>query len=255
MKVCLISSNQNKLNAAKNKLAESANLGADLQKKDEVFQTIKFDFRESDNIDKIQELANKINDLSGGVSVLINNVGICYGGAFEEEDLVFSLNTMVTNMLASAQLTRLLLGNFTKRIADNKKSAIINVSSHVGETPNPGTPIYSGTKAFGNLFSLSLAEEYWGKIDILAVKPSFVKSDLTELFDSRTPWYWITPEQCAQGSLKQLGKSDETYGHWKHGIYVWYKKLTPRCFIRKALLKENLDLAERGKAAGPPPLV
>jgi 17beta-estradiol 17-dehydrogenase / very-long-chain 3-oxoacyl-CoA reductase len=60
------------------------------------------------------------------------------------------------------------------------KSAIINLSSFLGENPTPYSGLYSATKAFNTYFSESISlEKGLQKIDILSVRPMFVVSPLS----------------------------------------------------------------------------
>jgi 17beta-estradiol 17-dehydrogenase / very-long-chain 3-oxoacyl-CoA reductase len=54
-----------------------------------------------------------------------------------------------------------------------KKSAIINLSSFMGEGVIPYSTLYSATKAFNLLFSDGISMEY-PNIDVLGLKPMFV---------------------------------------------------------------------------------
>jgi 17beta-estradiol 17-dehydrogenase / very-long-chain 3-oxoacyl-CoA reductase len=61
------------------------------------------------------------------------------------------------------------------------KSAIINLSSFLGENPAPYSSLYSATKAFNTYFSESVSmERGLEKIDILSVRPMFVVSPLSK---------------------------------------------------------------------------
>lgn len=69
---------------------------------------------------------------------------------------------------------------------------------------------------FNSYFSKSMGEEYKGLIDVLSLKPGFVDTPLvTSVKDKEL---CISPEECAAGALKLLGRYEETSGHIKHEL-------------------------------------
>mmetsp|Transcript_8171 Transcript_8171/g.9850 ORF Transcript_8171/g.9850 Transcript_8171/m.9850 type:complete len:93 (-) Transcript_8171:382-660(-) len=58
------------------------------------------------------------------------------------------------------------------------RSAIINLSSVAYERPSGFIPIYMATKTYNLAMSLSLHDAYKHKIDVLAVTPHGVKSQI-----------------------------------------------------------------------------
>jgi len=82
-----------------------------------------------------------------------------------------------------------------------------------------GFDLYASSKALLKQFSLSLAEEYWNKLDILYVELGIVKTKLSTAFDP-TVWHAISVEDFRKASLTSLGKSQFTHGHWKHALFV-----------------------------------
>ncbi len=89
------------------------------------------------------------------VSVLVNNAGFGWRGAFVEDDLQRSLEMMHVNMDALVALTRL----FAPPMIARKTGRILNVASMAAFQPGPFTNIYFATKAFVFSFSCALAEE------------------------------------------------------------------------------------------------
>ncbi len=65
-----------------------------------------------------------------------------------------------------------------KRSEKNVKSAIINISSITGVFPFRFTNLYSGTKAFNDVFSRAIEMEYFDKIDILSMTPGGVYTNM-----------------------------------------------------------------------------
>ena len=67
-----------------------------------------------------------------------------------------------------------------------------------------GCSVYNGTKAYNYIFSDTIFHEAEGKIDVLSVHPTWVKTNLTAGFTSPKLWT-ITAQQCASGALNALG--------------------------------------------------
>jgi len=129
------------------------------------------------------------------------------------------------------------------------KSAIVNLSSVAALWPVPGTSLYAGTKAFNHQFSESLAEEYWDQIDILSVLPHYVRTPMTSTLGTGDRWFAINPEECVKASMRSLGKSTSTIGHWKHALRALWQTLLPRWCQRKAVFEFYCGVAKATKDA------
>jgi short-subunit dehydrogenase len=103
-----------------------------------------------------KELFEATRDLP--VSVLVNNAGFGWRGAFADEPLPGSLDMMRVNMEALVQLTHL----FVRPMLERKQGRILNVASTAAFQPGPFTNIYFATKAFVFSFSVALSEELAG---------------------------------------------------------------------------------------------
>lgn len=90
------------------------------------------------------------------ISVLVNNAGFGWRGAFAEGDLhQNTLDMMHVNMDSLVTLTRLFLPSMLAR----KSGRIMNVASTAAFQPGPFSNIYFATKAFVFSFSTALSEE------------------------------------------------------------------------------------------------
>jgi len=125
---------------------------------------------------QIDALVAELKDRAGRVDVLVNNAGFNVNApmlAMKLEDY-----DAVTAMARGAwYLTKLVLRRFMLR---KKSGRIINVSSVVGHTGNPGQIPYTMTKAGLDAFTKSLCQELAGR-DILvnSVAPGFIDTDMT----------------------------------------------------------------------------
>jgi 3-oxoacyl-[acyl-carrier protein] reductase len=150
----------------------------------------------------IDAMVKELKEKTGGrVDVLVNNAGYNVNAPMlamklDEYDAVAGLAR------GTWYLTRLVLRRFMFR---RGKGRIINISSVVGHTGNPGQIAYTMVKAGLDAFSKSLAQELAGKeILVNSVAPGFIDTDMTEEL----------PEEVVQGILARvplgrMGSADE----------------------------------------------
>jgi short-subunit dehydrogenase len=104
-----------------------------------------------------QEIFEALRDTP--ISVLVNNAGFGWRGAFAEGDLQHNaLDMMHVNMDSLVALTRLFVAPMLAR----KQGRILNVASTAAFQPGPFSNIYFATKAFVFSFSVALSEELAG---------------------------------------------------------------------------------------------
>jgi 3-oxoacyl-[acyl-carrier protein] reductase len=136
--------------------------------------TIKADLMDSESLDA---LIKELKEVAGRVDVLVNNAGYNINAPMlamklDEYDAVASVAR------GTWYLTKLVLRRFMLRKGTGR---IINISSVVGHTGNPGQIPYTMVKAGLDAFTKSLAQELAGR-DILvnAVAPGFIDTEMTE---------------------------------------------------------------------------
>jgi 3-oxoacyl-[acyl-carrier protein] reductase len=136
--------------------------------------TIKADLMDSESLDA---LVKELKEAAGRVDVLVNNAGYNVNAPMlamklDEYDAVASVAR------GTWYLTKLVLRRFMLRKGTGR---IINISSVVGHTGNPGQIPYTMVKAGLDAFTKSLAQELAGR-DILvnAVAPGFIDTEMTE---------------------------------------------------------------------------
>ena len=124
----------------------------------------------------VKALGQKAETDLGGVDILVNNAGITRDGLFvrmsdEDWDKVLEVN------LGSAfRLTRELTHPMMRR----RYGRIINITSVVGVTGNPGQANYCASKAGMIGFSKSLAQEIASRnVTVNCVAPGFIESAMT----------------------------------------------------------------------------
>lgn len=124
----------------------------------------------------VKALGQKAEEEMGGVDILVNNAGITRDGLFvrmsdEDWDAVLTVNlTSVFN------LTRELTHPMMRR----RNGRIINITSIVGVTGNPGQANYCASKAGLIGFSKSLAQEIASRnVTVNCIAPGFIRSAMT----------------------------------------------------------------------------
>ncbi len=132
--------------------------------------------------DEVRAMAKKAEEELEGVDILVNNAGITKDGLFvrmSDDDWDAVLNV---NLTAAFQLTRELTHPMMRR----RYGRIINITSVVGVTGNPGQANYCASKAGMIGFSKSLAQEIASRnVTVNCVAPGFIESAMTEKLNDK----------------------------------------------------------------------
>lgn len=132
--------------------------------------------------DEVKALGQKAEEELGGVEILVNNAGITRDGLFvrmSDEDWDSVINV---NLSAVFRLTRELTHPMMRR----RFGRIINITSVVGVTGNPGQANYCAAKAGMIGFSKSLAQEIASRnVTVNCVAPGFIESAMTEKLNDK----------------------------------------------------------------------
>lgn len=130
------------------------------------------------NSEQVHELVKKAEEAAGGsIDILVNNAGITRDNLFarmkdEEWEQVIAIN-----LSAAFKLSRAALRNMMRK----RWGRIINISSVVGVTGNPGQGNYAAAKAGLIGMSKSLAYEVASRgITVNCVAPGFIESAMTD---------------------------------------------------------------------------
>ncbi|MDX1545925.1 MAG: 3-oxoacyl-[acyl-carrier-protein] reductase [Rhodothermales bacterium] len=127
--------------------------------------------------DAAQQAVQGVLDAWGRLDVLVNNAGITKDNLMlrlSEEDWDAVINTNLKSVF-----------NFAKAVyrpmMKQRGGAVINISSIVGVTGNPGQTNYAASKAGIIGFSKSLAKELGSRgVRVNVVAPGYVATDMTE---------------------------------------------------------------------------
>ena len=141
------------------------------------------------------------------------------------------------NVFTPTVMSRLVL---PKMLARGSRSAVINISSFIGEVSIPKTAVNAGSKRYVTHFTKCLANEYFDKrIDFLAVIPGFTDTGGLSRFTFGKPILVSQPTELVQGALKDIKIANQigniSYGTVKTSFFVWLLKnpITSSYFLNK----------------------
>ena len=151
--------------------------------------------------DAVKALADEAEEKLEGVDILVNNAGITRDGLFvrmsdDDWDAVIEVN-----LTAVFRLTRQLTHPMMRR----RSGRIINITSVVGVTGNPGQANYCASKAGLVGFTKSLAQEIATRnVTVNAVAPGFIESAMTDKLNEKQ-------KDSIMGAIpmKRMGSGDE----------------------------------------------
>ncbi|QRM54875.1 3-oxoacyl-[acyl-carrier-protein] reductase [Sinorhizobium sp. BG8] len=131
---------------------------------------------------EVKALGEKAEADLGGVDILVNNAGITKDGLFvrmSDEDWDSVLEVNLTSVF---RLTRELTHPMMRR----RFGRIINITSVVGVTGNPGQANYCASKAGMIGFTKSLAQEIASRnVTVNCVAPGFIESAMTDKLNDK----------------------------------------------------------------------
>lgn len=125
----------------------------------------------------VDALPKQAIEAMGGLDILINNAGITRDNLFmrmkdEEWDAVLNVNLTSTMRLCRGVMRPMMKARWGR---------IVNVSSIVGTTGNPGQANYSAAKAGMIAMGKSIAQEVASRgITVNAVAPGFIATPMTD---------------------------------------------------------------------------
>ncbi len=141
--------------------------------------------------EEVDALVAELKDGPGRVDVLVNNAGFNVNGPTPSMKLE-DYDRVAAVARGTWYLTKLIVRRFMLR---QRSGRIINISSVVGHTGNPGQVPYTMVKAGLDAMAKSLAKELAGRtILVNAVAPGFIQTDMTDEL----------PEEIRDGILAQI---------------------------------------------------
>jgi 3-oxoacyl-[acyl-carrier protein] reductase len=151
--------------------------------------------------DEVKALGQKAESELEGVDILVNNAGITRDGLFvrmsdEDWDAVLEVN-----LTSAFRLTRELTHPMMRR----RYGRIVNITSVVGTTGNPGQANYCASKAGLVGFTKSLAQEIASRnVTVNCVSPGFIESAMTDKLNDKQ-------KEAIMGAIpmRRMGRGDD----------------------------------------------
>ena len=231
--VILVSRTQSKLDA----------LAAEIEQKYPGVQTkiLAMDYTKDDDKD-YERLAQLLNGLD--VGILINNVGQSHSIPVSflltsSEELQ---NIVTVNCLGTLKTTKVV----APLLAQRKKGLILTMGSMAGVMPTPYLATYSGSKAFLQHWSNSLAAELKPQgVDVQLVVSYIVTTAMSKV--RRTSLMCTSPKPFVRATLSKLGLDgaqafpNTLTPWWSHAVFQWIIENTLGV-TSKVVVQKNLDM-------------
>ncbi len=153
------------------------------------------------DVDNIRSVLEDINNNEGEIQVLVNNAGITQDNLLlrmTEEQWDSVLNT---NLKALFLLTKPII----QKMAAKRYGRIVNITSIIAHTGNPGQANYAASKAGMIAFTKSIAKEYGSRnVTANCVAPGFIDTDMTSILNDK-----IKDSTINSIPLKRMGKPED----------------------------------------------
>ena len=152
----------------------------ELKSKFKKIKILKFDISQHEKIEEF--ISNATDELDGSLDCIVNNAGITKDNltirmSLEEWTKVININLTSTFLMCKYSI---------KKMLKNKAGKIINITSVVGHTGNPGQANYTASKAGIVAMSKSLSIEYAKKnINVNCISPGFISTAMTDKIDDK----------------------------------------------------------------------
>jgi len=140
--------------------------------------------------DAVQAAFKDIEAAHKRVDILVNNAGIALDQLLLRVKPDEIARTFATNLVGPIYCSKAAVRTMMRA----RQGRIINLSSVVGESGNPGQSVYAASKAGVLGLTKTLAREYASRgITVNAVAPGFIESDMTA----------VLPEAARKGIVEQ----------------------------------------------------
>lgn len=150
------------------------------------------------NFSLAEEMVKEVKEQFGQIDILINNAGITRDGLLmrmSEKDFDDVINV---NLKGCFNMTRFVVPVMLKQ----RFGTIINMTSIVGITGNPGQSNYAASKAGLIGFTKSIAKEVAPRgVTVNAIAPGFIETDMTDALPEKVKEEWLK-----MIPLKKLGQ-------------------------------------------------
>lgn len=159
-----------------------ATVYAVVRRRPEAWDTLKYgekisvEYCDLSRNDDVRRIAEKIEEKSGGIDVLINNASDC---PHLKED-VYSLDVLQKTLSVTLEAAYILCGYFAQAMAIRGYGSIINITTMNSEKAWPGNPAYITAKSALRMLTLAVARDF-GERGVRAnnLCPGYVHTRLT----------------------------------------------------------------------------
>jgi 3-oxoacyl-[acyl-carrier protein] reductase len=151
--------------------------------------------------EEVESLVPRTEEALGGLDILVNNAGITRDMLFARLSDESWSDVLDVNLTAPFRLARAALRGMMRQ----RSGRIINITSVVAVTGNPGQGNYTAAKAGLIGMSKSLAAEVAGRnITVNCVAPGFIETAMTDVLNEK-----IRAAILERVPAKRLGSGDE----------------------------------------------
>ena len=204
-KVCLVSSNKERLEKVRKELLDLYPYS--------IIKIIDFNLDQFYNEETIKTLKERINiELKGEeISILLNNAGVAHDGRFDSLTDKNVTNIINVNICGLTILTKIIIEYMKKRI---KKSLIIGSGSFDAQFRCANRVVYCSTKSYVEAFYEGLARDFPDKFDFTLIEIGPVRTDMNK----KNYPLMCSADEFASECIKLVGKYKFIQGCRKHAI-------------------------------------
>lgn len=187
----------------------------------------------------------KANLKGKDIGVLVNNVGVSYPFTkyFHELDDKNVEDLITLNVDSTTWMTRFVL----PAMLEQKRGAIVNISSAAGVSTSPLLAQYGAAKSYIAMFTRALNAEYAGKgIHVQCQVPLFVATKLAKI--KRTSIGVPSPAAYARSAIAAIGYETVVSPYWSHAIQLWAITNLPEWLVTKVVMGMHLGIRKSGMA-------
>ncbi|MBI5506398.1 MAG: SDR family oxidoreductase [Deltaproteobacteria bacterium] len=174
------------------------------------------------------------------VEILVNNAGVGAFKPFGETDCADITQMIQLNVMATTELTRLLVPEMVER----GHGRILNLASVAAFVPTPLCSVYGATKAFVLSFTEALSEELSGRgVSVSALCPGVVDTEMVRGAgetlghpDAVPSFLMLDPRQVAREGYQACMEGEVIHiNGFTYEAVVQWMRLQPRWFVRKLI--------------------
>lgn len=158
------------------------------------------------DIGQVERAICHIEDMLGGIDVLVNNAGIMHRGVLEEFSLQNWNNVLSTNLTGAFIVSQTVVKGMIQR----QSGKIINICSLQSELARPSIAAYASAKGGLKMLTRSMATE-WAKhnIQVNGIGPGYFKTAMTQaLYENPEFDAWL----CKRTPANRWGNPEELVG-------------------------------------------